>query len=182
MKKIQTSFVLLVVVVFLAAFSRMIPHLQNFSPICSLGLFGAAYFDKRWKAYLIPFLATFLSDIFLSQFVHTNEPFLYKGIEWQYISYALIVGVGFLLFTKVTWQRVGLGVVLSTLIFFLVTNIACWPGNPLYSQDMSGLIQSVVAGIPFIKGTLISNMIYSAMLFGGYEVLQRGFKLQPARA
>ena len=176
-KKIQIQFTALVMIIVLAAMSRLIPHVQNFSPICALGLFGAAYFDRRWQAFLIPILATFLSDIFISRFIHTNHPFLYIGIEWQYVSYFFIVLAGFFIMKKVTFRNVVLGIFSSTAIFYLITNIGCWPGNPIYSQDFSGFITCLAAGLPFIKGTLIGNIFFTTLLFGGYSLLQSKFEI-----
>lgn len=175
--KIQIQFNVLVSIIFLAAMSRLIPHMQNFSPVCALGLFGAAHFDKKWKALLIPIAATLLSDVFISQFIHSNHPFFYIGIEWQYISYFLIVLIGFRLFKKVNALTVTGGIVASTLVFYLVTNLGCWPGNPIYTQDMNGLMTCMIAGLPFVKGTLMSNLVYSVLLFGGYALLQNRFEI-----
>lgn len=175
--KIQIQYSVLIAIIFLAAMTRLIPHFQNFSPVCAVALFGAAHFDNRWKALIIPILATFLSDIFIARFIHTNHPFLYIGIEWQYISYFLIVMVGFILFKKVTASRVAIGILASTAIFYLVTNIGCWPGNPIYSQDFNGFMTCMAAGLPFVKGTLMSNLFYTLLLFGGYALLQNRFEV-----
>lgn len=57
-EKINLRFSVLVLMIVLAAFSRIIPHMPNFSPLGAIGLFGAAYFSKKWQAFLIPIAAT----------------------------------------------------------------------------------------------------------------------------
>jgi hypothetical protein len=46
-KKINLRFSVLCAMILLAAFSRIIPHMPNFSPLGAIGLFGAAYFAKK---------------------------------------------------------------------------------------------------------------------------------------
>ncbi len=57
------------------AFSRMIPHPPNFTPVISMAAFGGLYFDRSWKSLLLPLTAMMLSDLFIG--VHTLLPFLY---------------------------------------------------------------------------------------------------------
>jgi UDP-N-acetylglucosamine enolpyruvyl transferase len=68
-----------------------------------------------------------------------------------------------------------LGIISSTAIFFFITNAGCWYGNPIYTQDIRGFIASILAGIPFVKGTIVSNVVYTVALFGGYYALQNKF-------
>lgn len=51
--KIKLQFSFLIAIIVLAAFSRIIPHMPNFSPLGAIGLFGAAHFAKKWQAFLI---------------------------------------------------------------------------------------------------------------------------------
>ncbi len=45
--KINLRTGILIVIILLAAFSRLIPHMPNFSPLGAIGLFGAAHFTKK---------------------------------------------------------------------------------------------------------------------------------------
>jgi hypothetical protein len=72
------------------------------------------------------------------------------------------------------------GALASSAIFFLVSNFGCWPGN-FYPQNFGGLMQCYAAGIPFIKGTMLGDLFYSAAMFGGFALAQKRFTvLQPA--
>jgi hypothetical protein len=60
----------------------------------------------------------------------------------------------------------------SSLMFWLITNFACWPGNPLYTQDFSGLMHCYVAAIPFM-GNVVGDLFYNLLLFGTAFILTR---------
>ncbi len=176
-KKLDIQAGVLAVIIIIAALCRLLPHMQNFSPIAAIGLFGAAHFSKKWLAYFIPLLATFLSDILLNTMVYKDFPIFYEGFASTYLSYVLIILFGIGLFKKISIVRVILGSFGATFIFFLVTNIGCWVGNPIYSQNFSGILTSLTAGLPFIKGSLYSNLVFNIVLFGGYYILQNKYDL-----
>ena len=39
----------------------------------------------------------------------------------------------------------------------------------MYPQTMEGFITCYMMALPFLKNTLISNLLYSAVMFGVYE-------------
>ena len=53
MEKITPKFWILTLMVFAAAYVRLIPHPPNFAPIAAMALFGGAYFTKKWAAFLV---------------------------------------------------------------------------------------------------------------------------------
>lgn len=179
--KINLQFRFLIVIILLAAFSRIVPHMPNFSPLGAIGLFGAAHFDKKWKAFLIPITATWLSDLFINNVIYAKYypkfTWFYEGFYWQYGSYLLITLTGFVIFNKISTSKVLAGALTSTVIFFLVSNFGCWIDSTFYPQSFGGLMNCYVAGIPFVKGTLLGNLFYSTVLFGGYYLLQNKISL-----
>jgi len=185
-RKINLRLGILAALILLAAFSRVIPHMHNFSPLGAIALFGAAHFTKKWQAFLIPIAATWLSDLFINNVIYAqyNPTFIwfYEGFYWQYGSYLLITLAGLLIFRKVNAQRVITGALTSTAIFFLITNFACFPGNPTYPQNFGGLFTCYAAGIPFLKGTLLGDLFYSGILFGSFALLQQRFPLLRMKA
>jgi hypothetical protein len=178
-EKIDLRFGVLCAMIVLAAFSRIIPHMPNFSPLGAIGLFGAAHFTKKWQAFLVPIAATWLSDLFINNVIYAQYyptfTWFYEGWFWMYGTYALIVLAGIFLLKKTTPQRVLLGALTSTAIFFLVTNFMCWPGSSTYAQDLGGLMTCYAAGVPFLKGTLLGDLFYSGVLFGAFALAQRRF-------
>lgn len=69
-RTITLRFGVLLVMLVLAAFSRLVPHPMNFAPIGAMALFGAAYFRSRWTAYLLPIVALWLSDIYINNVIY----------------------------------------------------------------------------------------------------------------
>ena len=169
----------LFILILLAAFSRIIPHMPNFSPLGAIGLFGAAHFSKRWQAFLVPIAATWLSDLYINNVIYGQYyptfTWFYEGFYWQYGTYLLITLAGIFILNKVTPLRILGAALTSSALFFLITNFSCWPGNPMYSQDLNGLIACYIAGIPFLEGTLYGDLFYSATLFGLFALAQRQF-------
>jgi hypothetical protein len=183
--KINLRFFVLASLILAAAFSRLVPHLFNFSSLNAICLFGAAKFSKKWQAFLIPITACWVSDLFIINVsyghLYGSFTWFYNGFYWQYASYALITFAGLFIFKKTTAARVLSGVLISTVIFFLVTNFGCFPGNPAYPQNISGLMSCYAAGLPFVQGTFLGTLFYSGVLFGTFALLQQRFTvLKPA--
>lgn len=177
--KLKIQFRVLVIMIFTAAFSRIIPHIPNFSPLGAIGLFGAAFFEKKWQAFLIPIAATWASDLFINNVIYAQYypkfTWLYQGFYWQYVSYLLIVLSGIFILQRVSPLRVLSGALASTAIFFLISNFGCWIDSSFYHQNFSGLMSCYTAGIPFLKGTMLGDLFYSTVLFGSFALAQRKF-------
>lgn len=163
--------------ILLAAASRVVPHPANFAPIGAMALFGGAYFRSRWAAYAVPLLALWLSDLYINNVMYAayydHFTWLYEGFHWIYAASLLTTWMGSMLLRHVSASRVALAAVLGSLLFFVVTNFGCWPGNPQYTQDAAGLVDCFAAGVPFFRGTVLGNLFYAALLFGGFELAQR---------
>lgn len=177
-QKIDMKFLVVTGLILLAVISRLIPHAYNLSPFGAISLFGAAWFSKKWQAFVIPMLATFLSDLFLNNVVYAslNKGFtvFYPGAYFQYIAYALIISLGFLLLrNKVTAPRVAIGAVSSSVIFFLVSNFGTWFSMNMYPKTAAGLMECYTAGLPFADATLYGDLAYSALLFGAYALIRK---------
>jgi hypothetical protein len=178
-QKINLRFSLLTALILLCAFSRIIPHIPNFSPLGAIGLFGAAHFSKKWQAFLIPIAATWLSDLFINNVIYAQFypkfTWFYEGFYWQYGSYLIITLTGLGILNKINIPKVLTGTLASTAIFFLVSNFGCWIGSTTYPQNLGGLITCYAAGIPFLKGTLLGDLFYSGVLFGTFALAQYKF-------
>lgn len=176
---INLRFSILTALILLAAFSRIIPHPTNFSPLGAIALFGAAHFSKKWQMLLIPIGATWLSDLFINNVIYKayypEFTWFYEGFYWPYLSYLLIAIFALLLFKRISKERVLIGAIGSSVIFFAVSNIGCWIGSSDYSQNFMGLMNCYAAGIPFAQGTLFGDLFYSSILFGGFAFAQTKF-------
>lgn len=147
-------------VIILAVVARLIPHSPNFAPIGGLALFSGANFKKK-SALLVPLLAMFISDIFLG---------FHKTIPFVYVSFIIIAMIGSLIKNN-KWQSILGASLISSVLFFLITNFGVWATGSMYQKNLSGLIQSYVMGIPFFRNTIISDLFYSFTFFYGYRFL-----------
>ena len=82
--KFNPQTLILIAIILLAALSRLIPHIPNFSPIGAISLFGAAFFKQRWKAFLIPVLSIWVSDLFINNIIYSDY---YPTFTWFYNGY-----------------------------------------------------------------------------------------------
>lgn len=177
-KKITIKFAVPTGLIILAAFSRIIPHIPNFSPLGAIAMFGAALFTKKWQAIFVPLVATFISDLFINNIIYAqyNPSFtwFYEGAYWQYITYIVIIIAGFLIFNKkVTVPKIVAGSLSATAIFFLMSNFGSWLVMSIYPKTVAGLLASYTAGIPFINGTFYGDLFYSAVLFGSFALISK---------
>lgn len=148
------------VIILLAVVARLIPHAPNFAPIGGLALFSGANFKKKW-ALIIPLSAMFFSDIFLG--FHDTIVYVYAS----FIAIALIGGF----IKKMKWQPLVAASLISSLLFFLVTNFGVWAAGSMYQKNLGGLMESYAFGIPFFRNTVISDLFYTFSFFYGYKFL-----------
>ncbi|GGD59485.1 hypothetical protein GCM10011514_24330 [Emticicia aquatilis] len=176
-----TRFSTLVAIVVLAAMARFIPHPFNFTPIAAIALFGGAYFTNRWQAIAVPMGAMLLSDTILE--ITTGWGF-HSGMFIVYAAFALVSFVGMVLLKNVNPARVISSSLISSLIFFLITNFAfLYPESVVadqslgtYPHNLSGIIASYTAGLPFLKNQILGDLFFSGVLFGGFALLQKRFE------
>ncbi len=160
----RAKLITLTAIIFILATFRLLPHWPNVSPVAAMALFGGAWFSDKRVAFIIPFVALFLSDLVLG--LHNSMIFVYAG-------FALTVVIGFQLQKRMTITNTAFAVVVSSVVFFLLTNFGAWMTSGLYAKSMAGLMESYVAGIPFFQNSLLGNLVYAAVIFGGYQLLQK---------
>jgi hypothetical protein len=163
-KSLTTQLITVAAIIFALALFRLIPHWPNVSPVAAMALFGGAYFADKRLAFIVPFAALFLSDLVLG--LHNSMIFVYAG-------FALTVLLGFRLSKSITLTNTAFAIVASSVLFFLLTNFGAWLTSALYAKTAAGLMQAYVAGIPFFQNSLLGNLAYTAVIFGGYHLLQK---------
>jgi hypothetical protein len=80
--------------------------------------------------------------------------------------------------STVTPVRVGAAAFLCSFQFFVITVAASWvEGGMLhsafYTPGVAGLMKSYAEALPFWGRTLAGDLLFSAALFGMYELLSR---------
>ena len=176
-KTITPKFLFVTVAIFVAAISRILPHIPNFTPVAAMALFGGACMTDRKFAFIIPLLAMFLSDCALQAISGIG---FHNTMLFVYGSFAITVWLGFLLRKNNSAGGIALLSVISSLVFFVVTNFATWwlegtNGVPMYSHTVQGLISCFVAAIPFYAYTFIGDLFYSGILFASFYFAKSKF-------
>lgn len=155
---------LLIGMIFAAAATRLVPHPPNFESIGAIALFAGAHFDdKRW-AFVLPLAAMLLSDAVIG---------FHSQMAGVYGTFALVVCLGFLLRERRTALKVTGAAVASSVLFFVVTNFGVWAFDSLYPRTFEGLVICYIAAIPFFGATLAGTLFYTAVLFGGFALVER---------
>ena len=173
MNKINLTYLAVVLLILIASFSRIIPHMPNFTPIGAMALFGGAYFKNKYHAFLIPILSLWISDLVINNFIlsYYNEfTWFYSGFLWQYSAFIIIILIGYYSLNKLNFKNILFSSLGSSLIFFVVTNFGVWISGSMYPLDLNGFITCYVLALPFYKGTLLGFLFYSSFLFGVFEM------------
>ncbi len=166
MKNLKPGFWLITIMVVAAAFVRLIPHPPNFAPIAAIALFGGAYYSKKSFAYLIPISAMFLTDLILG----------FHSTMWAvYLSFIFIVAIGMIMLNKKSVKNVVIASIISSVLFFILTNIAVWLSGIMYPLNIAGLGACFTAAIPFFQNTLIGDLVFTGAMFGIYELAKVKF-------
>lgn len=167
-----------VLVIWVTALSRLLPHPWNFTPVTAMALFGGAYLGDRKLALIVTLVALWISDLLLNNLVyHTffdSFAWTYPDAIWTYVAFAMVVLLGsVILQEKRTIWRVGACGVASSTLFFLISNFGVWASGQLYPPTGSGLIACYIAGLPFYANNAMGDLFYCGVLFGGAALVVR---------
>ena len=146
---------------------RLIPHPPNFAPVGATAVFAGR--TMRLGSGLVLTLSTMLiSDLLLSimhgyRFLGVTSLFVYAGFTVQ-----LLLG---------RWLRSVRGgaigaAILGSIAFFLLSNFGSFLRGT-YGLSWSGLAACYVAAIPFYRGTLVGDVVWTVVLSLGYRWIAR---------
>ncbi len=181
-QKINPRFALLAIIMIAVAALR-IPNaaqlgpLSNFTPIGAMGLFGAAYFSKNWKAFGFPLLTLLASDLIINIFIYDGQyGIMYGSWYWVYGGFVLIVLLGRLLLKKVSVKSVALTGIAATLVYWLVVDFGVFlfgctdiTTGQTMDHSFASLIKCYAQGAPYMKNFLIGTLVYSGIMFSAFE-------------
>jgi hypothetical protein len=160
----KTKMITLIGLIVVAAFSRLIPHPWNFTAIGAIALFGGSFVPSKKLSLVIPLAALILSDLVLG--FHSTMVFVYA-------AFTLTVLIGWGLRENRTAVKVTSYALLSSSLFFLITNFGVWAMGGMYPMTASGLVSSYVAAIPFFDNQIYGDLFFSGVLFGGYAYMRK---------
>lgn len=155
---------LIIGMVALAIISRFFPVLPNFSPLMAVALFSGSYIANKKMAYLIPLSIMFLTDIFLG---------MHESMIAVYACFAFMVFMGKNFLDSPSVGRIFGASIVSSIVFFIVTNFSVWAFSGYYTRDFAGLTLCYELAIPFFKNTLAATLAFSTVLFGGIALAER---------
>ncbi|HEV2593618.1 MAG TPA: DUF6580 family putative transport protein [Sphingomicrobium sp.] len=158
----HSRLVALLSIIVAAAALRLVPHPPNFTPIGAMALFSGAAFGRKGLAFAAPLTALLLSDIVLG---------FYHGMATVYGADLMIVLIGSLV-VKRSPIRIGVAALASSILFFTVTNLGMWFSSGFYPRTLTGLEDCFLAAIPFFQNTIAGDLFYTALLFGGFYVVE----------
>ena len=160
----------LALVAFLIAFdvtARLLPHAPGVLPVAASGLFAARMLRRPALALIVPLAAMAISGFGLA------------GDDWRVslVVYAAIAVPALAGIYSRRW-RGALAVVATmvscSLIFFVSTNFAVWAFSGMYPLSWQGLSECYVLALPFLEKTVVGDLMWTAVLFGGAWLAQRG--------
>ncbi len=160
------------ILIILLAFSRFIPHPDNFTPIVAVAIMSGYFFKNINLSYIVLLISMLLVDVFIG---------FYKHMIFVYSSLFLITFIFFKISNKINAKNLFIFGFLGSIIFFLVTNFGVWASgvpspitNLPYEKNIDGLISCYILAIPFFSKTLISTIFFSYVTyFANYSLRKR---------
>lgn len=159
----------LLLVVFLIGFNvaaRVLPHVPGVWPFAASALFAGRMLRVPALAVIVPLAAVLLSNVTLA------------GDDWR-ITLVVCLAITLPAFAGMLVRRwpgaipVIAAMVSCSLIFFVTTNFAVWAFSGIYPRTFEGLTQCYIAALPFLDKSVLGDLFWTAVLFGGAWLAQR---------
>ena len=138
--------------ILILAFSRLMPHPDNFTPVIALAIMSSYFFKNINFSYSIMLFSMLIADFFIG---------FYSYMLFVYLSLFLIVLIFFNISKKINYKNLFIFGFLGSTVFFLVSNFGVWFVGNLYERNINGLIECYFMAIPFFKNTVISTLVFS---------------------
>ncbi len=164
---IRNDLILIAFLIALGVAARLLPHAPGFLPVAASGLFAARMLRIPALAVVVPVLAMVLSDVALP-----GEDWRIQAVGFAAIAIPAVLGI----FTR-RWRGVLPVVgtmVAGSLLFFAFSNGAVWAFSGMYPLNAQGLTQCYIAALPFLEKTMLGDLFWTGVLFGGAWLVQHG--------
>lgn len=167
-----------------AGITRALPHPPNVAPLAAMALFGGAYMADRKLAFILPLIAMMFSDLLLELLYQVNLR-EYSGLHgtmlFVYGSFIAITGIGTLLHNRVKPGNLIAASLGSSILFFLVSNFGVYAMGAM-GHETTSLAATYAMGIPFFHYTVLGDLFFVTVVFGGFELLKSRLpQLAPVR-
>lgn len=157
-------------IVLAAVVTRLAPHPPNFSPVFGALLFGGACLKKRDSIWF-PVVLLAASDYLLTTQIYGEHFGWTYLIEW--LGFAAVALMGWRLRDRFSLSKVLAASLAGPAAFYVISNLGAWLGGHLYPRTWEGLAACYVAAIPFFGNSLGASVLFTGVLFGGYEFYRR---------
>lgn len=132
----------------------LMQDIPNIEPVTGAAILAGTFIGRKSLALVVPIGIIALSDIVIG-----NTAIM--ATTW---SAWLLIGVGSLFLkskaAKKLYPAIAVGTAAGANIFFyLWTNAGVWFQTTMYPKTLEGLMQSYIAGLPFLRVQLFSNII-----------------------
>jgi len=158
----------LLLVAFLIGFdvaARLLPHAAGVWPFAASALFAGRMLRIPGLAVIVPLAAVLLSNVALA------------GDDWR-VTLVVCAAITVPAFAGMLIRRwpgavpVIAAMLSCSLIFFVTTNFAVWAFSGMYPLTWQGLTQCFIAALPFLDKTVLGDLFWTAVLFGGAWLMQ----------
>jgi hypothetical protein len=149
----------------------------GFAPQIAMAIFGGAVIKDKKLAFVLPLLSMLISDC-LIHVLYINDLFPYGGFySGQITNYILLGSLTFIGFFIKGWNvgRIGAAAIAAPTAYFLMSNLLVWANGGGFHRPKTfdGLMMCFADALPFYRSGLVSTMIFTVILFGGFYLLQR---------
>jgi ammonia channel protein AmtB len=135
---------------------RFLPHPVNFSGTLALMIYAGRSGRNQRLLWILTPLLVLASDYFLG---------MYDGISMVYAAYAFCLISGMLI-ARGRFISFFFSGLISSAVFFVLSNYGVWNFTSLYPHDQMGLLQCYVMALPFFHNTVVSTMGGLAFMLG----------------
>ena len=148
-------------------------ELKNFSPIYAI-FFCAGVYLRGSRAWLVPVTLMFISDLIINRFYYGQMGYdlvgSYMALNYMLLLLLCLIGWALRNQSRPAWL-IG-GSLAGSLVFYTVSNILAWFGNPAYFKTWAGLVQAFTTGEPgvyppawmFFSNTAISSVLFTVVI------------------
>lgn len=141
---------------------RFLPHPLAFTPVAAALLYFGARAPR--KQAWVPLALLAASDVVLTKFVY-SYPFTLDHVV-TFAWYAVVLWMGGFLRSESKPIRLAGTSMAAAVTFFLASNFAVWAVWNMYPKTLSGLAAAYVAGLPYFRNEIASDLFFTAVMFG----------------
>ena len=163
---LRMDLLLVALLIALNVAARLLPHAPGFLPVAASGLFAARLLSVPVLALLVPVLGMILSDMALP-----GEDWRIQAVGFAAIAIPALAGMATRRWRSVV--PVVATMIPCSILFFLLSNGAVWAFSGMYPLSWQGLVQCYIVALPFLEKTVLGDLFWTAVLFGGAWLVQR---------